>query len=206
MSRTLIILAILFLPAIAAAEPVDRRWKAIREGAAEIRTLKAEFKQLKELKILAKPLVSRGRFLFKAPSSVRWEYLSPIRTLSLVHLGKVRRYTWSSDGKPVKDSAGSVQAMRTVLEQISGWLAGRFDADGAFSAKLAPGDKVVVLLEPREKEMKRFIKRVELRFGQRPGVVSSVRIVESKRAATEIIFSEVTVNGKIADRLFKEIQ
>ena len=183
-----------------------KRWDVIRKGASSIKTLHAEFRQLKRLKILAKPLVSSGRFAFKAPSSVRWEYHKPIRTLSLVHRGKVRRYTWTSGGKPVKDSAGSVEAMRTVLEQISGWLAGRFDADGVFTARLAPGEAPVVVMEPREKELKRFIQRVELRFSDQAGVVKSVLIVESARAETEILFGKVKVNGALPDRLFKEIK
>lgn len=203
-----LILAIIasLLPATARAEPpADKRWEALRKGATGIRSLKASFKQLKSLKILAKPLVSEGSFYFKAPSSVRWEYHSPIRTLSLVHRGKVRRYTWSSDGKPVKDTAGSVEAMRTVLEQISGWLAGRFDADGVFKARLGPGEKPVVILEPNKKELTRFIQRVELRFSSRPGVVESVLIVESPRASTELIFADVEVNTALAEDLFSKV-
>lgn len=190
-----------------AAEPAkDKRWEILRKGAAGIKTLKATFKQKKSLKILTKPLVSRGSFYFKAPSSVRWEYSSPIRTLSLVHRGKVRRYTWSSAGKPVKDSAGSVEAMRTVLEQISGWLAGRFDADGVFNARLGGGDKPVVLLEPNKKELTRFIQRVELHFSDKPGVVKSVLIVENARASTELLFADVEVNADLPERLFKQVQ
>ena len=201
-----VLLITLLLPAQAFADPAkDKRWAALRKGAAGIKSLKATFKQRKLLKILKKPLVSRGSFYFKAPSSVRWEYSRPIRTLSLVHQGKVRRYTWSSTGKPVKDSAGSVEAMRTVLEQISGWLAGRFDADGVFSARLGSGDAPVVLLSPNKKEMTRFIKRVELHFSDRPGVVKSVLIVESARASTELIFEGVKVNADLPDRLFKKI-
>ena len=202
----LALLIVLLLPATATADPSrDRRWEALRQGAKGIKTLKASFKQRKSLKILKRPLVSRGSFFFKAPSSVRWEYRSPIRTLSLVHQGKVRRYTWSSEGKPVKDSAGSVEAMRTVLEQISGWLAGRFDADGVFSARLGPGEAPVVLLEPSKKELSRFIKRVELRFSDRPGVVKSVLIVESVRASTELIFEDVQVNAELPDQLFEKV-
>jgi outer membrane lipoprotein carrier protein len=206
--RIPILLSILSLLLVspAAADPKrDKRWQALAKGAASIKTLKATFKQRKSLKILKRPLVSRGSFYFKAPSSVRWEYRSPIRTLSLVHQGKVRRYTWSSAGKPVKDSAGSVEAMRTVLEQISGWLAGRFDADGVFAARLGPGEPLVVILEPNKKELSRFIKRVELRFSDRPGVVKSVLIVESARASTELSFEDVKVNGELPARLFTKV-
>lgn len=175
----------------------------MRRGAASLKTLQARFVQHKQLRILKKPLVSTGQFAFKAPGSVRWEYQTPLRTLSIIHDGKVQRFIKSSDGVWAADSAGSAPAMRVVLEQITGWMAGRFVEDEAFEARAGDPKERLLILTPRSQELARFIQRVEIRFSSQPGVVQSVRIVEGKDASTLITFEDVKVNGPLPARLFE---
>jgi len=182
-------------------------WEGLRRDAGAVKSIRASFVQTKKMKILARPLVSRGTFHFEAPDAVRWEYLSPVKTVSLVRGGNVKRYSWSGDrGEFVQDSSGSVEAMRIVMEQISGWLAGRFKQDEAFSAVLEAGDTPTVILTPREKSLARFIARVEIRFSARPGVVRSVTIVENESTSTIIEFKDVELNEDLPDTLFQTVE
>ena len=70
-------------------------WEEIRRESAGIRSVAAPFTQKKQMKILARPLVSEGRFYFQGPDSLRWEYTAPVRSILLMHRGKVRRYVFS---------------------------------------------------------------------------------------------------------------
>jgi outer membrane lipoprotein-sorting protein len=177
----------------------------LRAQAEAVKSIAADFTQTKKMKLLKKPLVSKGRFFFRSPDSVRWEYQSPIRTISLVKGGGVKRFT-QSQGKWQPDSSSAVEGMRIVMEQITGWLAGRFDEGMLFAASLVPGERPVVLLNPRDKEMARFISRVEVRFSNRPGVVEAVEIFEGEGTSTLIEFVNVRLNDTVDGKLFEGVE
>ncbi|MBM4354663.1 MAG: outer membrane lipoprotein carrier protein LolA [Deltaproteobacteria bacterium] len=181
-------------------------FRELRQQAELVKSIAADFTQTKKMKLLKKPLVSKGRFFYSAPEAVRWEYRSPIRTVSLVKGGGVKRYSLSAEGTWRADSSSAVEGMRIVMEQITGWLAGRFDDGTLFVASLAPGERPVVMLSPRDKEMARFISRVEVRFSNRPGVVEAVEIFEGESTSTLIEFSNVRLNEAVDGRLFEGVE
>jgi len=57
------------------------RFDRVQEETA---TLISRFTEEKNLKLLARPLVSRGRFLYSRPNQVRWEYEHPERKVFVV--------------------------------------------------------------------------------------------------------------------------
>lgn len=199
-AAALLLLLAAATPALARAEDP---YRPLREGAKKIKTLRASFEQRKSIPILVKPLISRGKFAYAAPASARWEYVSPLRAVTLVHQGDVSRLV-QREGKLVPDAATDLRAMKVVLEQMTAWMAGRFDGgDKAFSAMLAPGPPAVVTLTPRDKALARFIRKVRLTFSDTPGVVREVRIEESGEAVTTLTFSDVKVNEKLPDDTFQ---
>ena len=56
---------------------------SIRKAAATVRTLEASFVQTRTLKILKKPLLSRGIIAYRRPNDLRWEYQSPLATVMI---------------------------------------------------------------------------------------------------------------------------
>jgi outer membrane lipoprotein-sorting protein len=181
-------------------------WASLRRDTSKIRTISADFVQQKELKILRRPLVSRGRFLFSAPDSVRWEYQTPVQVVSLVKGGDLKRFTHTADQGWVLDSSGSVEAMRIVMNRITGWLSGDFHKDEAFDAELRPGPPIMVVLTPKDAGMERLIRRVELVFSSSPGVVESVRIHEGPDTRTTITFEDVKLDQEISPARFEEVK
>jgi len=198
-----IAIAIVLSPGLATAA---EDFNELRKQAEVVKFIAADFTQTKKMKLLKKPLVSKGRFLYGAPDSVRWEYQSPIRTVSLVRGGGVKRFNLTSDGKWHADSSSAVEGMRIVMEQITGWLAGRFDEGTLFTASLVPGERPVVMLSPTDKEMARFISRVEVRFSNRPGVVEAVEIFEGEATSTLIEFSNVRLNETVDPKQFEAVE
>jgi outer membrane lipoprotein-sorting protein len=177
-------------------------WEQLREQAGKVETIRAGFIQEKHLRILTKPLVSEGIFYYQAPRSLRWEYKSPVRSILLMHQGKIRRYIEGSSGL-TEDSSAGLQAMQSVLQEITRWLKGDFDNNPMFSASLE-GEGTIVLT-PREKAFASIIKRIELVLSDRPGVIKSVTIYEGKDSFTKIEFQNVRVNDPLKDSLFQEI-
>jgi outer membrane lipoprotein-sorting protein len=177
-------------------------WEQLREQAGQVETIRAGFIQEKHLRILTKPLVSKGIFCYQAPRSLRWEYKSPVRSILLMHQGKIRRYIEGSSGL-TEDSGVGLQAMQSVLQEITKWLKGDFGSNPMFSASLKGERKIV--LTPREKAFASIIKRIELILSDQPGVIESVTIYEGKDSFTKIEFQNVRVNELLNDSLFQEI-
>jgi outer membrane lipoprotein-sorting protein len=174
-------------------------WQGLKETAATVTSVTAGFVQEKHMKILARPLVSRGVLLYKTPDSLRWEYTQPVKSVLVLHKGQIRRFV-NKDGRVVEDSATGLQSMQVVVQQITQWLNGRFDENPAFSATLEPGPRIV--MTPREKSLARLIQRIELELSDQPAVIESVTIFESEDSYTRLVFQNVTLNTQLDDAAF----
>ncbi len=163
----------------------SKDWDQLRKDAGQIKTISADFIQEKHLQILSRPLISKGVFYYEAPGSLRWEYQSPIRSILMMHEGRVTRYIWGENGFR-KDSGLSLQAMQIVLQEITKWLGGHFDDNPDFTASLEPDRRIV--LTPKKKAFSAIIRNIELILSDRPGVIKSVTIYEGEKSFTRIIF------------------
>jgi outer membrane lipoprotein-sorting protein len=177
-----------------------RSMEEIRVAAEEVKTVSADFVQEKHMKILARPLISRGRFLYAAPGSLRWQYEAPMKSLLVTHEGRTARYGFER-GRWVEENAFDTQAMQVITEQIAGWLGGRFGESDLFSARLTSGRRIVLV--PKKDAFSRFIQRIEIQLSETPGVIDSVVLVEADEAFTRIRFSRVRINEPVDPADFK---
>jgi outer membrane lipoprotein-sorting protein len=178
-------------------------WEQLKTTASVITSVQAEFVQEKHLPILAKPLVSEGVFYYQATRSLRWEYRWPVRSILTMHDGHVRRFVSTDADSFHEESGPGLEAMQVVVEEITHWLAGRFDDNPMFQSHLEPGKRIVLV--PKDGAFQKFIQRIVLNLGQRPGVMQSVTIYESENAFTQLTFKNTVLNAKIEDTLFQEI-
>ena len=180
----------------------SKDWDRLRKDAGQINTIRADFVQEKHLQILSRPLISKGVFYYEAPGSLRWEYESPIKSILLMHEGRVTRYIWGENGFR-RDSGLSLQAMQIVLQEITKWLGGHFDDNPDFTASLDP-DRGRIVLTPKKKAFSAIIKSIDLILSERPGVIKSVTIYEGEKSFTRIIFKNVRVNEVLKKTVFRE--
>lgn len=174
--------------------------EAIRKGAKQIQSLQADFVQKKQMKILLKPLVSKGRFYFKAPGSIRWEYQTPVSSILTVHQGDIKRF-FRKDGKMVPDTGANLEAMQVVMQYITRWLGGHFDENPDFRVRR---DKGRVILTPAH-SMSGMIDHIELRLSRQAGIIDAIYIYEDDENYTAIEFNKLKINRPVADSVFQEI-
>jgi len=187
-----------FVPALGrAADDFDQ----FKKNARTVKSLSADFVQEKHLKILAKPILSKGRLYFKAPRSVRWEYLSPMKSLTLMSKSGARAFIWS-EGNWVLDKAQG-EARGIVMDEINNWFTGRFEENPAFRHTYRPQPTPAVILTPKE-GMKNFIARIVLNISRTTGLVEAVEIIESNDNRTKISFKNEKLNAEIPDQLFEK--
>ncbi len=195
-------LLILCLPQAGGSEP----WEDFQRSAAHLTSIEAEFTQHKHLRILARPFLSSGRFFFQKPDSIRWEYLDPVKSVLLMHRGKIRRYTLGSRGM-VEDASQALSSMQVVVQEIGLWSQGRFAESAYFKVEIAAGPEVKIILTPKEEAFTAFIGRIEITpSAARKGVIDTVTIVESEGNETVIRFKNVKINERIAESVFRDVE
>ncbi|HOE23174.1 MAG TPA: outer membrane lipoprotein carrier protein LolA [Smithellaceae bacterium] len=195
----LLLVLLMALPA-AGADDFDR----LRRDASRISSLSADFVQKKSMKILSKPLVSTGKFFYAAPDSIRWEYVKPIRSIVISEKGTSKRYI-ASGGKMIEDKTGGVQAMKIVLDEVAGWMKGKFSANPSFAASVREGPETVIVLTPTGKNTAGMIEKIEITVSRKDAVVKTVRIVEGAAAETRIDFLRTAVNPALPPGTFQDI-
>lgn len=185
---------LLLWPALAGGNPAG-------DQPAALQSVQAEFTQEKNLKILVRPLVSRGVFAFQAPQSLRWEYLSPVHSVLLLHEGRMQKLI-ERDGRFEPDNGAGVDAMRIVLQDIGSWLDGRFTANPLFHVTRT-GERTVVLI-PKEQGVQAVISRIELQLGPEQGVMERVTIFEGPDNFTRLTFTNAVLNRAIPVETFSK--
>ncbi|MRR16115.1 MAG: outer membrane lipoprotein carrier protein LolA [Deltaproteobacteria bacterium] len=176
----------------------------LRRDAARISTISADFVQRKFMKILSRPLVSEGKFYFAKPDSIRWEYIKPVKSVAVSGKGVAKRYI-VSEGKMVEDKTGGARVMKIVLDEVAGWMSGRFDSNPSFAASLKEGTPTVITLTPVEKSMSGMIEKIEIIISRKDMTIKSVRIIESATAETRIDFAHVVINKEINPSVFRDV-
>jgi len=200
--RVLFLSVLITVGLISAEIAIAQDWISLKEAFRNIRSVKAEFLQKKSLQILTKPLLSEGKFFFYIPDSLRWEYLSPLRSVMLRKGNNIQIYNFS-DGVWKPEMAQAVESRRMVLEEISHWFQGRFDESKAFKHLYSPGPPERVILVSRE-GINKFINRIEIVLSARPGVIDRVEIEEPGGSRTSIEFKNVEINSNFSSEVFEK--
>ncbi len=181
----------------------------LRDARLETQTVAVRFTQTKQLALLDVTLTSEGWIFYQRPDSVRYEILSPIRSLLMYDGKKVRNFahsegTWRPLRSPAADAVGR------VMRQIGHWLQGDFTSDGALfhvtteSAENAAG---MVVLTPKTETLREFIQRIELTVVSDPDYrVAQVVIRESAEDVTQLLFREETLDAAFPAGTFKQAE
>ncbi|VAW32903.1 hypothetical protein MNBD_DELTA03-1235 [hydrothermal vent metagenome] len=174
-------------------------WAAVSRAAARLKSVQADFTQETHLKILARPIISKGIFIFQAPNSLRWEYKSPVRSIMLMHDGRTKKYI-QQNGRLVEEQGPGLESMQIVLQEISHWLKGQFNADPTFKVRLEKGRRII--FTPKNKAIARLINRIVLKLSDQPSLMDSVTIYEGPASFTRLTFTDAKINRVIKESRF----
>lgn len=169
----------------------------------DIRTLEAEFVQVKESAMLLEPEEALGHFSYASPDRVRWEYATP-NPISMVIDGE-RMTTWYRDlgqaeqidigrqSQRVLEYLGAGSSLATLLEY--------FDV-----ALHLPGDRDAPLeleLSPRFERVARRLANMHLWVDSELYLPVRLHYVEADGDTTDYRFSDFRVNRGIPAERFE---
>jgi outer membrane lipoprotein-sorting protein len=167
----------------------------IEARMAEVRTIRARFRQAKRMPLFAKEIVLEGEIGLGKPDRFLWRVERPVPYCLVMDESGFRQ--WDAETRRVQ--RGRLEGnpvLRVVVEQLTGFFSGRFLAmTHEFEIALKQADPVELVGTVRPgSPAAAGIRSFVVRFGADERYVSSVSVVESEGGETRIEFRDVELN------------
>ncbi len=205
-------------PDAAGLTPAERRSALVARSAwehARLETLEAAFVQRQEGVMLLEPEVSRGRFAYRGPDSMRWDYRlgEPEPVAGVPESGGERRAsapvtviihgqamtTWHRESGRVERVDVGRRAEK--LLRLLGPGASLADLERYFALEVeipeAAGEPYGVRLEPRTARVARRIRAIRMEIDRRLFLPTFLRLTDPDGGVTELRFDQLQINGDL---------
>ena len=189
------------VPAAAANVTLETVIRKIQEQQKKTATLQADFRQEKELALLARPEVSTGTFLYSRPSNVLWTYDAPRRVQMVIADGFLTTYypdlrkAEKVDVKRFEDRIFRYMGATGAIDELARYF------DFTFSdSKSKP---VYVLdLTPKNRAVSKRVQRIKLWIDKKTFLTSKIEYIEGDGDITRYEFTNVRINEPVAQSRF----
>jgi len=170
----------------------------------ETTSLVAGFTEKKELKLLARPVLSRGEFYYNRPNQVRWEYLEPDRKVFVITEDMYIAYY------PALKRAEEVPIKKFVGKRLFRFLGLGQSIDELgkyYEFRLAPQsdlkDTHLLILVPRKKKLAERVAEMKIWVDATTFLPRQLQYVESDGDSTLLAFQEIRTNVAVAAGRFR---
>jgi outer membrane lipoprotein-sorting protein len=188
-------------PLAAAPVTLAQVIKKVQEQQQKTATLQADFRQEKELALMAKPEVSTGKFTFSRPSNVLWTYEAPKKVQMVIaggvlttwypELGKAERI----DVKKFEDRIFKYMGATGAIDELARYF------DFTFTdSKSKP--TYLLDLTPKNKAVAKRVKRIKLFIDKNTYLTSRIEYVEGDGDITRYEFSNMRINEPVPPSRF----
>jgi len=192
-------------PAETAADPMLARiLQAFDKAQRETGTLVASFTEKKELKLLARPVLSRGEFFYNRPNQVRWEYVDPDRKVFVITEDMYIAYY------PALKRAEEVPIKKFVGKRLFRFLGVGQSIDELgkyYEFRLAPQSDVkdthLLILIPRKKKLSERVAEMKIWVDTTTYLPRQLQYVESDGDSTLLAFQDIRTNVPVAATRFR---
>lgn len=174
--------------------------KDIIADSKKIQTLTADFTQYKVMSFLDKPIVSKGKLYLQNLKAMRWNYTQPIDYNVIFNNGKI--YINDEGKKSSVDLQGN-KKFEKLNQLIVGSVSGNLFDTNDFVITYVKTDKSrIAKLQPKIKDVKKYIKEIQLTFYSGQSTVTEVKLIEPSDDYTKILFTNKSLNKTINASVF----
>lgn len=158
-----------------------------------IDSFSSDFTQVREVAILSEPAISKGLFQYRKDGRILWRYLSP--AAYQVAFSKEEMLI-TRDGKSDSISFSENPYMGHLRELLLGLMSGQqFEQNSQLKVSVVSYDPdIVVNMVPLQRQLKKFIKEIEISFTAKDYLVSKVVLRNTDDSTTTINFSNRKLN------------
>ena len=196
-----------FCASLLAATPSAPPPESIGRSLQTVQTILTHFIQERHLSLLEQPLRTEGWLCSQAPGRVRWETTAPYQSILVADATGVAQLE-NTNGQWKALNLGLEDALRLVIQQISGIVEGRF-ASGSrdYEASTQAGSTgPILVLIPKAQQPRKMIERIEVHLSSELDTVQRVILHEHNGDHTDIRFSEQVINRPFPDGTFNRTQ
>ena len=206
MKIKIVFFLVLFVMKISAQESkmsnieIEKFKKDIISDSKNIETLMADFTQYKVMSFLEKPIISKGKLYLQNPKAMRWNYTQPIDYNVIFNNGKI--YI-NDEGKKTSVDIQGNKKFEKLNQLIVGSVSGNLFNTSDFDITYAKTDKSrIAKLQPKLKDIKKYIKEIQLTFYIGQSTVTEVKMIEPSNDYTKILFTNKSLNKTINASVF----
>ncbi|AHM59732.1 hypothetical protein D770_07345 [Flammeovirgaceae bacterium 311] len=168
--------------------------------AAATTSIKASFSQEKYLAILANKIESEGNIQFKKPNLLKWAYTTPYQYAIILNGNEL---IINDQGKENSFDIASSQAFMQINELIVNSVQGNILDEERFTIQyLESKNHYQAKLQPKEEQMKKFLKGIDVYFDKVNYTVAKIKLIEPEDDYTLITFRNTRLNESISDDIF----
>lgn len=179
----------------------DRFLADLEQALASVETVSVRFRQERHLSLFTEPMVSSGVLAFARPDRLHWEWVTPYGGLLVLNRGEIARFD-VDNGTPRRLRSAGEDVLRSVAEQMTRWLQGRFrDSSQVFDLEVLQGHPPTIVLRPRSHGLAAALDRIEVELGHGP-TVARVTLHSPGGDRTVVGFFDEHRNLSLADELF----
>lgn len=197
-AAAIVLLHACFISPAYAADPID----TLRRQAENLVSVSSDFVQETNIPMFAQPMRSKGRFAFRRPDALVWEYTDPMREGFVLRGdtgfrwddGRASRVPFSADKDPVA---------AIIARQLVAWIT--FDTNrigGEYRIETISRQPLCLKMTPLREDVRGVIDHISITFTPE-GPASLVELRERQGGRTTITFSNTVVNGPLDDREFE---
>ena len=202
------------LPEVDEAGRLETILARFDQAQASIRTLTADFDELKELALLAEPVEGSGRFYYATPHQAKWEYLEPEARVFLISDNSLvqyfpadkileRRDLRTANTNRLFKLFGMGQSSKD-LEDFYVISLGADAGDTADGGRFDPPARTYeLILTPRRRLVEKRVARVRLWVGDQDFLPRAMKLEEADGDFTYWVFSNVHINSELAAGVFE---
>ena len=194
-------IAVLFLSDPGFSQDQDAVFaKKLQEHYSTVKSISADFTQVKKSLLFDEPMLSKGVFYYETPDKIRWEQRSPSANYFVLNKDQVIQF----DGEALKKSSGVNMQMSVFRKFILGTVDGTILNDASFdkSFQSKNGKKIITLI-PLDKRMAKRLDKIELTFDETSLLLDQLKLYENQDESTEISFNNQKINPAIPASIFQ---
>lgn len=183
---------------VADPKPVEDKLVA---ASRTVTTIMCDFIQEKHLDYLSTEIKSKGKFWFKKPSVLRWEYTDPFNYLVIINNGKI---TIKDEGKKNQFDVKSNQVFKELNDIMINSMNGSLIESPKYQVELFENkDQWMVRLTPKDGQMKKILSFMELYFLKSDLTVDHIKMIETDKDYTLIRLLNKKFNTQVQNSVFE---
>jgi outer membrane lipoprotein carrier protein len=169
---------------------------------ATVTTVRSDFIQETAIPMFANPMRTDGRFIFKHPDALIWEYLSPLNEGFSLKDGKGYRWENGRENR-VSFTAQEDPVAAIIARQLVAWIT--FDIQSIsreYHVERVESKALQLKMTPLREDMRSVIADITITFSQE-GPASLVELNERGGGRTSITFFNTVINAPVNNEEFK---